>query len=272
MGLIVKSLGPTYSSIQISTYRNVFGLIPIFLFLLFSSEWKKRNYSIKIPFSWIVIIRGGLITFAQFCFFTSLMYLEFATATTLSFATPLIVTILSIPILGQKIGKWRWIAVFLGFSGIFMIVNPSGDLFTFYALLPLGASFGYGMSMVLVKLYPREVPSALIQAYSQISSMCFSIIFLIFSFQYIQIQNFIDLIFIVLMGLLGGSGVFLIIVSYRMTNHINLGPFEYFGILFAFSLGWLIFEETPFDKLFPGVIFIVVSGLLILWREKKLLH
>ena len=95
------------------------------------------------------------------------------TATALSFATPIIVTILSIPILKQSIGMWRWFAVLIGFLA-FSIIDPSGDLFSYYSILPLGAAFGYGMSMVLVKIFPKKVPSALIQGQSQISSLFFS--------------------------------------------------------------------------------------------------
>ena len=73
---------------------------------------------------------------------------------------------------------------------------------------------------------------------------------------------------IILIGIFGGIGVFLMMVSYRMTNHINLGPFHYFGINISFILGWIFFKETPFDELFPGIVFIVLAGFIIYWREK----
>ena len=71
------------------------------------------------------------------------------------------------------------------------------------------------------------------------------------------------------MGFLGGTGVYLMMASYRMTNHINLGPFHYFSIIFSFALGWLFFQEAPFDELLPGIFFIVFAGMIIYWREKK---
>ncbi len=269
MGLLIKHLELTYSPYQISVYRNIFGIIPIILILFFSSEWKKNNYQIMIPKLWLAYFRGACITFAQICFFTSLIYLEFATATALSFATPIIVTILSIPILKQSIGMWRWFAVLIGFFGIFLIIDPSDDLFSYYSILPLGAAFGYGMSMVLVKIFPKKVPSALIQGQSQISSLFFSLILLYFSFQYVEIQNLKDLLLLIIMGSVGGLGVYLIIAAYRKTKPVNVAPFEYFGIFFAFSLGWLVFGEKPFQQLFPGVFGIIAAGLIIFWRERK---
>ena len=269
MGLLIKHLELTYSPYQISVYRNIFGIIPIIIILFFSSEWKKNNYQIMIPKLWVAYFRGACITFAQICFFTSLIYLEFATATALSFATPIVVTILSIPILKQSIGVWRWFAVFIGFIGVFLIIDPSDDFFSYYSLLPLGAALGYGMSMVLVKVFPNKTLSALIQGQSQIASLFFSLILLYLSSQYVEIENTTDLILFILMGSLGGLGVFLIIAAYRKTKPINVAPFEYFGILFAFALGWIVFDEAPFEKLFPGVIGIIAAGLIIFWRERK---
>ena len=54
-----------------------------------------------------------------------------------------------------------------------------------------------------------------------------------------------------------------------MTKPVNVAPFEYFGILFAFTLGWVIFGEAPFQDLFPGIFAIIGAGLLIFWREKR---
>ena len=71
------------------------------------------------------------------------------------------------------------------------------------------------------------------------------------------------------MGIGGGCGVICLISAYRMTEPYIIAPFEYFGIPFAFIFGWLLFDETPFDRLFPGVVFIISGGLLVAWREHK---
>ncbi|MDP7179336.1 MAG: hypothetical protein QF749_13715, partial [Verrucomicrobiota bacterium] len=60
--------------------------------------------------------------------------------------------------------------------------------------------------------------------------------------------------------------------AYRSAQPSSLSPFEYFGIPFSFVLGWIFFAETPFEKLFPGVILIVGGGFLIIWRERRLLR
>ena len=70
-------------------------------------------------------------------------------------------------------------------------------------------------------------------------------------------------------GLCGGLGVFCLISAYRLASPPALAPFEYFGMIYALILGWLIFGESPLDKLFPGAPLIVAAGLTIAWRERR---
>mgnify|MGYP001169308708 FL=1 len=270
MGITIKVLRETYSAYQISLFRNIFGFIPIIIIFYFVTDSNEKKLSFAVPRLWLLFLRGGFITVAQLCFFTSLLYLEFATAIALSFAMPIFVTMFSIPILKKKVGIYRWSAVLLGICGIFLIVRPNSDVFSIYALLPIGAAIGYAMSMITVKLFPENISSVVIQGYSQFSSIIFSAVFLFFLGQTNNIENLNDLILFITLGIVGGLGVLLLIIAYRMTNPTNVAPFEYFGIIFSFILGYLFFGETPFEKLFPGVFAIIGAGLLILWRERIL--
>ncbi len=269
MGVVVKFIGSTYPALQLTFFRNLFGIFPIIIFIYISKNLKNKSLLVKIPMLWVAILRGFFMTFAQFCFFTSLLYLQFATANSLTLVTPFMVALFSMPILKIYVGAWKWIAIITGFSGAYMIISPPSDeVFSIYSLLPLGASFGYGMNLVLVRTFPQNVPTVIIQWYSQLSSIFFTLILVILTFEYVNIQSFNDLIMIILIGFFGGAGVFLMMSSYRMTDHINLGPFHYFTIIFSFFLGWIFFNESPFDELFPGIFFIVSAGIIIFWREK----
>ena len=269
MGVIIKFIGSTYPTLQLTFFRNLFGIFPIIIFIYISKNLKNKSLLIKIPMLWVAILRGFLMTFAQFCFFSSLFYLQFATANSLTLVTPFMVALFSIPILKVYVGAWKWAAIIIGFSGAYMIINPpSNEVFSIYSLLPLGASFGYGMNLVLVRTFPQSVPTVIIQWYSQLSSIFFTLILVILTFQYISIQSLNDLIMIILIGFFGAAGVFLMTSSYRMTDHINLGPFHYSAIIFSFFLGWIFFNESPFDELFPGILLIVTAGIIIFWREK----
>ena len=269
MGVIIKFIGSTYPALQLTFFRNLFGIFPIIIFIYISKNLKNKSLLVKIPMLWVAILRGFLMTFAQFCFFSSLFYLQFATANSLTLVTPFMVALFSIPILKVYVGAWKWAAIIIGFSGAYMIVSPpSNEVFSIYSLLPLGASFGYGMNLVLVRTFPQSVPTVIIQWYSQLSSIFFTLILVILTFQYVSIQSLNDLIMIILIGFFGAAGVFLMTSSYRMTDHINLGPFHYSAIIFSFFLGWIFFNESPFNELFPGILLIVTAGIIIFWREK----
>ena len=78
-----------------------------------------------------------------------------------------------------------------------------------------------------------------------------------------------DMLLILSMSFCGGFGVVCLMYAFRNAPASLLAPFSYFGILSAFSLGWIIFDEFPIDTLFPGIVFIVLSGFTILWREQR---
>ena len=86
---------------------------------------------------------------------------------------------------------------------------------------------------------------------------------------YISVTSVTDWIWLIAMGSVGSFAVLSMSSAYRLTVPGNLSPFEYFGIPFSFMLGWIFFDETPFGKLFPGVILVVAGGLLIAWRERR---
>ena len=104
MGVIIKFMGEKYSVLQYAVARNGFGLLPVLVFLVYSFGFKKDSGRFNLRDKVISISRGLSIVFAQCFFYLSLMKLEFATATTLAFASPIFLTALSIPILGNRVG------------------------------------------------------------------------------------------------------------------------------------------------------------------------
>ena len=272
MGAIIKHLVITYPAQQLSAFRNFFGLFPSVLILLMSSEWHESGRKIWIRQWKLALSRGLFVTFAQFFFYLSLLHLALATASTLVFAGPLFVAALSVPLLGVRVGLWRWLAVAAGFTGVVLILRPGSDAFTAYALLPIGAALGYALSTVSVRLITDPVSSATINLYGHVGALICSTAFMFATSGYQPVASLEDWLWIVAMGTAGGFGVLLLVMAYRRTEPSNLAPFDFFGIPFAFALGWIFFGETPFDTLFPGVILIVIGGLVIFWREWRASH
>ncbi len=269
MGAIIKYLGASYGAQQLSVFRNAFGLIPSCAVLLFSREWHASGRPIAIRQWKLGLFRGGFVAVAQICFYTALVHIEFATASTLAFAGPLFITALSVVLLREAVGIWRSAAVVIGFVGILIVMRPGSEIFTPFAVLPIAAAFCYATSAILVRLMDGHVPSATLNIYASIGALLGSIVLLMATAQYVPVASAHDWFWIVAMGLVGGVAVLGLISAYRLTKPSNLAPFEYFGIPFSFIIGWIAFGEAPFERLFPGAILIVAGGLLIIWRERQ---
>jgi len=131
------------------------------------------------------------------------------------------------------------------------------------------AALFYALSSVCVRFFDQEVPTATINLYSSVGALIGSSILLLTTADYVTVE-ITSWFWLIAMGMVGGCAVLLMISAYRLTQPSNLSPFEYFGIPFSFIIGWIIFNETPFQQLFPGVILIVAGGLLIVWRERAM--
>ena len=269
MGAIIKHLGTRYPAQQLSMLRNVFGLIPSVLVLFYSSSWREAGRPVRLVQWKLALARGGFVAIAQYCFYLSLIHMEFATASTIAFSGALFVTLLSIPILGHRVGIWRWSAVGVGFIGIVLVMRPDTDSFNVYALLPVCAALGYAASSVTAQLFDKSVPTALINLYALAGALTGAVMLVVFTGGYVEVATYQDWLWLLAMGVAGGSAVFCLVSAYRLTAPSNLAPFEYFSIPFAFLLGWMFFDEAPFHRLIPGVFLIIGGGLLIVWRERK---
>lgn len=270
MGLIIKHLSPRYTAAELSAWRNVFGLIPALIVLTGSRDWHAKGRIWKIRQWRLALARGAILTFAQFSFYLSLGILTFATASTITYANSLFAVALAAVFLKEQVGWIRWSAVVLGFIGVIWIVRPGADTFTPAALLPLAAAVGYSTVGVTARMMDSDVPTALINLYSSVTALAGAVLLALFTGGFTPIQTLGDMGLIVAMGGFGGSAVLLLIMAYRMAEQSDLAPFNYFGIPLAFVLGWLFFDEAPWDELFPGALLVLASGLLIVWRERQL--
>lgn len=267
-GVFIKHMGSRYPVEQISLFRNFFGLFPHLLVFLISSRRAVEKPRWKIVRWKLGIGRGLMLIAAQMCFYYAIVHMALATATTLAFCGPLFITMLSIPMLGHRVGVWRWFAVLLGFVGVVLVMRPGGDAFNVVALLPIGAAFFYAIASLSSRFFDDSESTALISIYSTLTSMSASLMLVLMTGHWVPMSEPGDWLLFVGMGTVGGVAVLLLITAYRMAEPSVLSPFEYFGIPFSFFLGWYFFAEAPFNTLFPGVLLIVGGGLLVIWRER----
>lgn len=270
MGLVIKLLSDRYSAMELSAWRNLFGLIPSAIAVFGSRAWHTAGRPLRMRQWRLALGRGLIVTCAQLCFYMSLGLMAFATASTITYANALFMTAFAVPLLGEKVGWIRWSAVLIGFAGVVLVMQPGTDAFSPYAFLPLCAAVFYALVGVTARLFDEDVLSPLISLYSSVAALAASSMIALFWGGFTPIQSWSDFGWLMAMGAFGGTAVLFLVASYRMTEQSNLAPFSYFGIPLAFLLGWVFFGETPWDALFPGAFLIAFGGLMIIWRERRL--
>ena len=267
MAICVRLLQPAYSAAELSAYRNVLGVIPSLIVMSYMGQLQFKRSALRLPQWRLALLRGCFIAVAQLSFYGALGLMELATVSALAQTNGLFVVLLSIAVLGEKVGKWRWGALMLGFAGAMLILKPGSDAFSVQALLPIVAALFYGLSMVTIQLFDKESPNALIYLYASTASALASILFVFFFEGFSPLPDLRDAAVIFVMSMAGGCGVLLMMLAYRSAPPSALAPFQYFSILSAFFFGWAIFGELPIQDLFPGTLFIIGAGAIIIWRE-----
>ena len=269
MSVHVRILSVRYSPQELSVYRNVLGVLPSILLLIYTRELSFDIKDYKIEKWKLAFGRGLLVALAQLLFYTALADLELATVSALGQTNAIFIVLIAVIFYGEKVGAWRWSAVIIGFGGAVWIMQPGSNMFTWTAALPIGAAFCYAASMVTLRSFDVSTSSAIIYLYSSVAAALGAILLATGTTDFSPIQSMSDALLILSMSLCGGFGVVFLMYAFRQAPASVLAPFSYFGILTAFGLGWIVFDELPLDKLFPGVILIILSGLTILWREER---
>ena len=271
MGIAIKYLRADYPAAQLSVFRNLFGMIPCFIALYFSKDWHDKGRKVVIKRWRFGLARGLIMSFAQLCLYTSYLYLPYALVATMEYTGPMMITLLAIPLLGEKFGWYKSLAVLTGFIGIIFIMQPWSESFNLYMLLPVMAAFGYSLARVTALNFSNDTPVPLINLYANIGTLLCAILLVITFNMWENFKSLYDLLILFIMGMAGGSGVLLLIYGSRKAELSKIMPFDYIEIFFALILGWVFFKEWPVDQLFPGALFIVAGGIIIYLRQMNFL-
>ena len=269
MSVHVRILSINYSPQELSVYRNVIGVVPAIFYMWYSKELSLKISDYKLEQWKLAISRGLVIAVAQLCLYTAIAKLELATVSALGQVSALFTVLLAIFIYKEQVGFWRWTAVIFGFVGALMIIRPGSDIFSWYSILPICAAFCYASSIITLRSFKSSISSAILFLYSAISAAFGAMVLAFGSISFTPIKSLIDAILITSMAVCGGFGVVFLMYAFRNAPSALLAPFSYFGILTSFLIGWIVFDEFPVDTLFPGVLLILISGFVIIWRENQ---
>ena len=272
-----------YNSVSLYEVYIIRTLVSFFIILLFLKLLKKPII-FKTHYPFLTFIRIILFFFGFSSFYVSLTIMPLATATALFFVTPFLITIFAKFILKDQIGPRRWLAVIVGFIGVYIILDPNFDNFDYFSLTPILCAFCYSLSMIIIKKTSEKdnVYSQMFQFY--IGAIIISTIFyfLIGDGQYNTIDNpaaqFIfrewfsnlkfSLIYMIILGFTAAAAFLLVFSAYRIASPAVVSPFEYSILVWSSLSGWFFFDEIPALNTIFGMCLIVFGGIYIFIREK----
>lgn len=191
-----------------------------------------------------------------------------AEATAISFVTPLLVVLLARPLLGEKIGLFRWGAVIAGFVGVLLVANPGGDvdpLGVTYVLC--GALCGTGYQLLSRSLASTESTSTML-FYTGLAGIVFFLPGVVLA-PMPPNPGLLDGVLLLCVGALGGVGHYLFTRAYKFASASLIAPFSYLQLLWAGILGWLVFNRVPHHFALFGMLIIGGSGVAVAWHQQR---
>ena len=278
---IIKLLSSELSLGQIILVRSVFSII------FFSIIFKNFTSLFKIEGKIILLftLRATLIVLAMMFFFMSLASLSIAIATAIFFISPALITILSVIILGERIGIHRIISIVIGFLGILTIVQPFKSSFQIESMIALISAFFYALYQIFTRKLQNVGKINDMILIQQLIYFVFGLLLCTFNYlhNYEEIYNkslsflfrpsisldYKHLLLLLMASLIFNFFTFSSTYAYRKTEASIIAPFEYVALPFSIFWGFLIWKDIPSQNVWIGIIFIVISGLYIFHREKK---
>jgi len=259
MDLIVK-WSDSYPLGQVIFFRGFFGVL--LYFLIMPRDRIKNFYYTKRPGLHFLRCFFGLI--ALLAIFTALRNLPLATVVSISFAAPIFTTILSIFLLSEKVGLFRWLAVIVGFVGIVIITEPGFTSLNIYFIYPLIFCLGMSYVAITIRQLSTSEPVWLISLYFSATITLASF----FTIPYGWIMPDIkDLLLLMSIGILGGAANLWLSQSYKFSEVSLVTPLKYLALVFAIIFGYFIWNEVPSIKTLAGAFLVITSSVIIFRRE-----
>jgi drug/metabolite transporter (DMT)-like permease len=261
MGVVAKLLGNHLSPLDIIFYRNIVAVILVLISLFFI----KKLYLLKTKRPYAHLTRTIIGTITNVLIVWSFILMPIATATSLHFTAPLFVSLLSYPLLKEKVGRFRITFILIGFLGVIVIAQPESNISNFHLMIGLTAGFMNALVAICLRWLGDTEDSFTTTFYFLFFGLLLTSLFMPFIGTLPEV-DILHLIFA--MGIVGVSSLFLKTQSFRLAPAALISPISYTILIWAIIFDWLIWDTVPTTNLILGASIIIGSNILILWREK----
>ena len=263
MDTVVKLLTARLPSVQILFVVYGVGVLPPLLWCLATGN----AAALRSRRPLVQLVRGLAMLLASMLFFHALSRLPLADAYALLFTMPLIVTALSVPMLGEPVGWRRLVAVIVGFAGVLVMLRPGAGIVEPAALGVLGCAVAAGFSNVLIRRFGAVETAESFVVYGNLIAVIGT---LPFAASVWVTPTAAEMLLLLMAGLLGGLAALAVTTAYRVAPAALVAPFQYMQMPGGLLTGYLLFGDLPEALMLLGAAIIIGSGLYILHREARL--
>jgi drug/metabolite transporter (DMT)-like permease len=269
LDVCMKRLAETYPAMQVTFIRGAASLP----FILIVTAWYGR-WSDLIPNRWrLHLLRGLLQVMTLYFFVYSVSRLSLANAYTIFMSAPLMITALSVPFFGERVGWHRWMAIVVGMIGVIVVVRPGGDSVELGSMAIVGglaaiaAAVAYALGVLLIRVLSPSETSAATMFWALSLTALFAGILSIAGWVPVQWDHWG---WIAMAGLSGALGQHFLTEAFRLALPPVVAPLEYTALAWGMLFDWLLWMTVPSSRMLIGAAIIVTSGLYLIHRERLL--
>lgn len=278
--VIVKFLSGDYAHYQLTFLRTLVAFAVLLILVVPVSGGYRGLRTKRLGAH---LLRGACVVFANLCFFLALAAMPLAEAVAIFFVSPFLIALFSIFFLGETVGPLRWTAISVGMLGVLIVLRPGMAAFQLAAILPIFAAAGYGMLHVITRRIGDTEGAASLVFWTQLMMLTVSGIAGLafgdgkfdlfdhpsaaFLFRAWVWPTAFDAMLIVALGITITAAGFAVSEAYRRSEAAFIAPFEYIALPLAVLWGIALFDEWPDGVALTGIGLILISGLVLVWRE-----
>lgn len=279
--IAIRWIGGDYSALEIVAVRSLVALPLTLLFYRF--EGQRGLPTTKQPK--LEYLRGVFLFLSYTTFMMGLAALPLAEIEAIRFSGPLMITLLSVVILGEKVGYRRWLALMIGFVGVLLIVRPGSATFNLGSIFILISVLFYALTAILTRKLQSNDSSATMSYFSSQVYLVASVLLaplplimgelanphpsIAFVVRPWSLPSVIDLVIMAGLGLIWAAWMYLMSRAYSVAQASVIAPFEYVSLPINILWGFLLWQEIPTWMTLAGALLTLFSGIYVLYRERS---
>ncbi len=262
MDACMRELAASLPPVQVAFLRGAASIPFLLLPTMLTRRWRAL-----MPVNWALqFIRGVLTVIMLATFIYAIRLLSLADAYSIFLCAPLLLTALSVPLLGEHVGSRRWTAIVCGLAGVVVMLRPStSQMVTLGGLAAFVSALCYALSAVTIRVLTRTDTTA--------SMVCFAIIFMTIATGAYSLPDWVAVprelwVWVLAIGVTGAGAQYLLTEAFRQAPASVIAPFEYTALLWGVLLDWTIWHIAPNAPMLAGGAIVVTSGIYLMFRER----